>query len=183
MFNWLKTFFAGNDKQQFYNENDSDSLSKAIDQLSEKLKELKQPLPESVQLKENYLFLRLLYEVAFADLEISEDERKKIKEILSKKTGYGQETLDLFIAEVEREVKKGMGVYKLASEFSALTAEDQRLKLLSSLFEVAASDSTISNFEEKTIKQIIEIMRLNRQHFYQLKIEFRDKIPYLNCLK
>ncbi len=138
---------------------------------------------DSNSLMLDFLLSRLLMDVAFADMDISEAERNYILSFLYKR-GYGEKDAAVIVETAEEDAKKGMGVFKTAEKYSRLTDIREREAALRTLFETAASgDDTVCGLEEDVIAKISDILKIPRSVFIDIKLEFKDKLPYLKKIE
>ena len=101
-------------------------------------------------------FAYILGRVAHADLHISEQETRKMEEIVH---GLGhlpedQSVLVVQIAKSQNRLFGGTENFLVTREFMEISTPEQRQELLDCLFAVSASDESISGVEEAQIRQI-----------------------------
>jgi len=78
------------------------------------------------------------------------------------------------VAEVSvSETAKGLDLYRLGRLFFEDTTEDERLRFMDVLLEVAAGDGKVSYEETEDIRLIAKILKLTHKQFIDSKL----KIP------
>ena len=112
-------------------------------------------------------FAYILGRVAHADLEISDDETRKMEEIVH---GLGhlpaaQSVLVVQIAKSQNRLFGGTENFLVTREFMEISTAEQRQELLDCLFAVSAADESISGVEEAQIRQIASELGFSHRDF------------------
>jgi uncharacterized tellurite resistance protein B-like protein len=122
-------------------------------------------------------FAYLLGRVAFADREVSADERVVMETRLASEA-------EVSAAQAEQLVRLAVAAtgshgaaedYQVAREFEALATREEKLALLRALFTVSAEQG-ITTVEDTEISRIASVLRLDRADVTALRHEFRDAI-------
>ncbi len=122
-------------------------------------------------------FAFVLGRVAYADQEISQDETD-VMEILVEDYGGLSETqavLAVEIAKQQAELFGGTENFVVTREFNKLSTPEQREQMLHSLFAVAAADDSISNIEDRAIRQIASELGFSHREFIDVRTGYSDK--------
>ena len=122
----------------------------------------------------NYLtlFAGLLALVAYADGDISLNEKKKIKHRLKQLAEFGAEELELIITVIEDQALKGLDRFRLTSEFFKVSNSDQRQQLLDCMFALAAAgDGQLLNREIEEIRSIAYALSFTHKDFISAKLK------------
>jgi uncharacterized tellurite resistance protein B-like protein len=101
-------------------------------------------------------FAYILGRVAHADLDISEDETRKMEQIVHD-LGHlpeGQAILVVQIAKSQNKLFGGTENFLVTREFRQIATAEQREELLECMFAVSAADDSISVTEEEEIRRI-----------------------------
>lgn len=127
------------------------------------------------------LYALILNRVAYADQDVSEEESKKIEEILTQwgKLSEEQAVVVSSIAKNQNIIFGGVDNFIATKEFSELSSREQKIELLNSLFAVAASDNSISNDESNTIRVISKELGLSHPEYIEARKKFSDKLEAL----
>lgn len=151
--------------------------TETISQITKKLESL-----EPYVAKYHALFACILSRVAHADLDISEVETNKMKEILEKSGHLTPEMAALVveIAKVQNILLGGVENYILTREFAQTADRVHKEYLLESLFAVAAADESVSTQESNEISKIATEMGLEHKDYIAARSKFRE---YLAVLK
>ena len=127
-------------------------------------------------------FSFLLSRVAHADLEISDEERRRMQTILIDAGGlsYDEAKLVTEIACSRTISQAGTADHRIALGFKELSDKAQRLSLLHCLFAISAADKDISVAEDNEIRRISMELDLEHGDFIKARAPFRE---YLAVLK
>jgi uncharacterized tellurite resistance protein B-like protein len=122
-------------------------------------------------------FAYLLGRVAFADHEVSADERAVMEARLATEADVNEEQAQhlVHLAVAATGSHGAAEDYQVAREFEALATREEKLQLLRALFTVSAQQG-ITTVEDTEISRIASVLRLDRADVTALRHEFRDVI-------
>ena len=122
-------------------------------------------------------FAYLLGRVAFADHDVSADERATMESRLATEAEVSAEQAQHLVQlAVAATGSHGAAEdYQVAREFELLATRDEKLQLLRALFTVSAQHG-ITTVEDTEISRIASALRLDRADVTILRHEFRDAI-------
>jgi len=122
-------------------------------------------------------FAYLLGRVAFADHEVSADERAVMEARLAAETDVSPEQAEhlVHLAVTATGSHGAAEDYQVAREFEAMATREEKLQLLRALFTVSAQQG-ITTVEDTEISRIAGVLRLDRADVTALRHEFRDAI-------
>ncbi len=122
-------------------------------------------------------FTYLLGRVAFADHDVSDDERQVMEARLAVEADVSaQQARHLVQLAVKATGSHGAAEdYQVAREFELLATHDEKLQLLRALFTVSAQHG-ITTVEDNEISRIASVLRLDRHEVMALRHEFRDSL-------
>lgn len=126
----------------------------------------------------NYLTLfgGLLARVAYADGNISLQEKKQIKLRLNGLARFRPEDLELIVTVIEDQALKGLDRFRLTSEFFKISTREQKIELLDCLFMLAATnDPQLLNHEVEEIRSIAYALSLSHKDFIDAKLKCLHK--------
>lgn len=129
-------------------------------------------------------FAYVLARVANADLRITETETEAMERAVAETAGLPPEetALAVEIAKSQARLLGGTENYVVTREFRQLSQHDERLRLLQSLYAVAAADGTISAAESSEIDRIGEELGLSRPEVLAVRATWNDKLSALRGL-
>jgi uncharacterized tellurite resistance protein B-like protein len=127
-------------------------------------------------------FAYLLSRVAHADLDIKEEEIRRIEHIVIQVGGLPEEQAVLVatMAKTHTELFGGTENFLVTREFNGIASKEQKLNLIRCLFEVGAADGVISTVEDNEIVQMASELNLDRSDVASIRADFRE---YLGVLK
>jgi len=156
---------------------ESSSVTDTVRSITRKLDQL----PEE-EARFTASFAYILSRVAHADLEISEEETRRMEQILVEqgKLESEQAVIVVQMAKSHNRLFGGTENYLVTREFNKISDRRQKLRLLRCLFAVSAADESVSVVEENEIRQISKELLLEHNDFIQARQTVRE---YLAVLK
>lgn len=126
-------------------------------------------------------FAYVLARVANADLQIDADETREMENRVGELAQLSPEETSLVveIAKSQNRLLGGTENYRVTREFKKVASPEERLKLITCLFAVAAADGNVSATENSEINAIADEVGLSRQDVVAVRSRFRDKIGAL----
>jgi uncharacterized tellurite resistance protein B-like protein len=124
----------------------------------------------------------LLGKVAYADMEITEVEMGKVRDVLAGRLSLSAEVVEL-IVELLGQLRArlyNLEDYVYLRMVNDATDKHGRMELLGALFEVAAADESICAEEDATLWTIAKGLRLSHREFISVRAGFQE---YLDVLK
>ena len=121
-------------------------------------------------------FAYILSRVANADLNISEEETRKMEEILRAQGNIpdDQAILVVQIAKSQNQLFGGTENFLVTREFSKAATPEERDELLDCLFKVSAADDSISAAEDAQLGQIADELGFSRKEFIAARSKYSD---------
>ena len=130
-------------------------------------------------------FAFILARVAHADLEISEEEMRKMERILQDvgKLPEAQAVLAAEIAKRQSELTGGTENFLVTRELKDVATREECRDLLDCLFAVSAADDSISSAEEAQIRQIASELGFSLEEYVEIRSAWNDKRAVLKGLR
>ena len=127
-------------------------------------------------------FSYILGRVAHADLEISQLETATMERIVGERAGMPAEQAVLVVqmAKTHNQLFGGTENFLVTREFDRIATVEQKKRLLECLYEVSASDESISAEEDGEIRKIASELRLSHRDFVAARSRYER---YLDVLK
>ncbi|MET3601234.1 TerB family tellurite resistance protein [Martelella mangrovi] len=100
----------------------------------------------------------LCYQVMEADGVISESEQKRLRELMENQYGLRGSGLDDLIAAGEEAGSEAVDFYRFTSDVKRHLDEDQRIKLIGLLWDIAYADGSRSEMEDNVVWRIAELI-------------------------
>jgi len=127
-------------------------------------------------------FAFVLARVANSDAGISEDESRRMEEVVCEVGGLteAQAVLAVQIAKSQQLLKGGTENYLVTREFNKIASREQKENLLHCLFEVSAADDSISLAEEDEVATIALEFKIEHKDFSAIRSRYNEKRSILN---
>ena len=124
-------------------------------------------------------FAYLLGRVAHADQGVSPEETSAMEALVREhgQLPHDQAMLVVQLAKTSNLLFGGTANFLVAREFSALATYDQKLALMRCLFDVSATDASISTAEEGEIHRIANELRIDHPDLLALRVANRRHLP------
>jgi len=122
-------------------------------------------------------FAYVLSRVAGADLHYSEEEMRRIAQIVQD-VGHVPEEQAVLIAEIAKSQNRlfgGTENFLVTREFNQIATDEQRADLLQCLFAIAAADHAVTGDEEQQIRQIASELGLTHEDYIRARMAHSDK--------
>ena len=100
----------------------------------------------------------LCYQVMEADGVISESEQKRLRELMEGQYGLKGPSLEELISEGEEAGSEAVDFYRFTSDVKRHLDEDQRIKLIGLLWDIAYADGSRSEMEDNVVWRIAELI-------------------------
>lgn len=123
----------------------------------------------------------LLANLAFADLNFEPEEFDKMETILNRDDNFKADEVKV-IAKLAKEHAKefsGLENHLLTRPLTELLTQKERFGFLKSLFQVAASDGSVSSLESEEVRNISHSLKLSKQHFLAARGEVAEFLAAL----
>ena len=118
----------------------------------------------------------LLVEMMRADSEIKDDERKAVTKKLQSSFGLSEEEINAIIKFAEEEVRKATGYYEFTSLINKGLSQEQKVRIIEHLWEIAFSDSSVDKHEEHMVRKIASLIHVSHKDFIDAKLRVRKRI-------
>jgi uncharacterized tellurite resistance protein B-like protein len=112
--------------------------------------------------------LRLMFEIAISDGTLDESELKLIKKranLISKE----DEKISSIVKKIFDETKDSVSLYPAIKKINDSYTFEEKVELLTILWELVAADSVIDPYEENLYFKIAELIKIKRSKANQIK--------------
>ncbi|MHC4733297.1 MAG: tellurite resistance TerB family protein [Planctomycetota bacterium] len=141
-------------------------------------KGIKFDLP-SEQVKKLCLAAGLLARISAVDSDISEDEIRIIKEVLSTQWGLSEQQAQIVTQICCDKTLQGLDYFRLSRGFFDCTTLDERRNFVKCLFRIANASEKTSYDETEEIRKISNSLKLTHKDFIEAKLTIPDE----DCLQ
>jgi uncharacterized tellurite resistance protein B-like protein len=127
-------------------------------------------------------FSGLLGKVAYADMEISEDEVAKMQSVLSSTLLLKDAQVGSIIEMLQKHSVQLCSIedYRYVRMINEVCDNEQKMELIEAMFAVAAADETVSSEEDSAIYVVSKGIGLSHKDFVTVRARFKN---YLEVLK
>jgi uncharacterized tellurite resistance protein B-like protein len=122
-------------------------------------------------------FAFVLARAAEADLEVSEEETRRMEQILVE-LGHlpaDQARLAVSLAKAQHHMAGGTESFLVTRELKEIASREQCRELIDCLFAVSAADDSISGVEEGQIRQIASELGFSQSELAEIRAAWADK--------
>jgi len=122
-------------------------------------------------------FAFILARVANADRTISQEESRRMEEIVAEFAGVGEEQAVLVVelAKSQERLFGGTEGFLVTRQFNQLATRAEKEQLLHCLFAVSAADDTITLDEENEIRRIATLLGFSHAEFSRVRSTYNEK--------
>jgi uncharacterized tellurite resistance protein B-like protein len=122
-------------------------------------------------------FAFVLARIANSDLEISDDETRRMEEVVRDvgELTEAQAVLVVQIAKAQQLLKGGTENYLVTREFNKISSREQKERLIHCLFEIAGADGSISLVEESEVRRVAGELRFDHREFSAIRSHYNEK--------
>ncbi len=117
----------------------------------------------------------LLLEAATADHNFSEEEQKKVLDILKARYNMTDEAVEELIEKSEREREHSTDLWYFTNQINENMDNEEKYKLMELVWEVIYSDGTLDKFENYVAHKLLTMLNLDHSTFIELKMKVKNE--------
>jgi len=156
-----------------------DYLKRILSQEEEKEISDAPPVPSESENLENKLQVAtaaLYVEIAAADGDFSEEERKKIVNAMKENFNLTNQCVEDLISLSEEAVKNSISVYEFTSILNDHLNRGEKLKLMTNLWKLIYTDGRLEKHEDRLIKIIGSTLNLDHKDVINAKLLVKQEL-------
>ena len=111
----------------------------------------------------------LLIEVMTIDGDMDKNEIASVKNNLSEILDISDSEIQELIELSQEEVEEATSLYQFTKEINSHFDLDQKLELMTALWQVALADDYLDKYEESIIRKISDLIHLRHSEYIQCK--------------
>ena len=111
----------------------------------------------------------LLYEVVWADHEVTQEERRQMHDALSRTLHLSADEAETVARDAEARQAEHVGVFEYTRLVNEHTNAEEKFELVTNLWRIAYADGKASAIEEHIIRRISELLYLPQTEFIRAK--------------
>ena len=112
----------------------------------------------------------LMFEVAWADHEVGEQEIERMAALLKDLFGLQDVQVEKLLDETRGLHDDSVGVYPFTRAINEELDQEQKFDIVHALWQIALADDTLDRFEEHTIRRIAELLYVPHDRFIEAKL-------------
>ncbi len=124
---------------------------------------------EVSQEEKNVLIISLLIECAKGDYDFSDDEVKKIKNLIKKKLKIDENKVELLFNKAIEMTQSNVEIYSLTRDIRENFEKEKILEIFSYMWEVVLADGKIDDFELALMTKLTGLFHLTGKEAAQAK--------------
>ncbi len=105
----------------------------------------------------------LMFHVIAADGVVQQQEKLKLRSILSTNYDVDPEDIDQLIEKAGKADREAVDLYAFTSVLKRHLSEDERLALVEDLWEMVFADGEIHEFEDNIVWRVAELIAVSQQ--------------------
>jgi uncharacterized tellurite resistance protein B-like protein len=117
----------------------------------------------------------LLIEMAKADNEFSNDERKKIISLIQKTFNLDKEYVDELIELSEKKIRESISIYEFTTIINENFSKEEKFELLKNLWRLIYVDDTLDMHEDHLIKRIGNTLNMEHRDVIAAKLLVKEE--------
>ena len=122
----------------------------------------------------------LLVHCTAIDGNVSDMERSKMRDLLSRTFGLGDEDMSLLLSDAAAADREAVDLYRFTSVLKRHMTEEQRVTVVENLWEIVFADGTAHEFEENLVWRVAELLGVSRQDRIARKLAVAHNAPSEN---
>jgi len=126
--------------------------------------------PQQAENKRQMACAVLLIEIAKADEQETQDEIRKVREILQQEFSLSNEQLEKLVSVSETEGDKLTSVYPFTALINEHYEYADKVNLIKLMWRVAYADGDLSKYEDHLIRKVADLIYLSHRDFIQTKL-------------
>ena len=118
----------------------------------------------------------LLIEIAKADGDFSEDERKRIIDLMKNDFELNDQCVSELLELSEKKVKDSVSIYEFSSVINESFTQREKIELIKNLWRIIYEDGKLDSHEDRLIKIIGSTMNIEHKDVIGAKLFVKQKL-------
>ena len=111
----------------------------------------------------------LMYHVIAVDGVITEDEKKRMGESISKQFGLDETATESLMADAKTADQDAIGLYSFTSVLKRTLNENERVAIVENLWEMVFADGVVHELEDNVVWRTAELLAVDSRSRMNLK--------------
>ena len=130
----------------------------------------------NVQKKLQIASCALFLEIANADNKFTEDERRKIIEIMKRLFDINTEYVNELIELAEKKIRESVSIYEFTDLINHNFSKEEKFKIMINLWRIIYIDKTLDQYEDHMIKIIGNNLKFEHREIIEAKLIAKEEI-------
>ena len=117
----------------------------------------------------------ILLEAATADETFSDEERKKIVDVLKERFSMTDSEAEELIASSVAERKDATDLWHFTNILNQSLGNDEKYEIMELVWEVIYSDGTLDRFENYVARKLLNMLNIDHSKFIELKLKAKSR--------
>lgn len=117
----------------------------------------------------------LLIELSQSDSEVDERETERLMAILESRFNLEKAELDQLLELAREEARDATSLYQFTRLFNEAYEYDEKVTLVTHLWEVAYADGKLDRYEEHLIRRVADLLYVSHSDYIRSKLLVRDQ--------
>ncbi|WCE28321.1 tellurite resistance TerB family protein [Vibrio sp. SCSIO 43137] len=130
-------------------------------------------LAKSSEVSVDLAIAALLCQVALADQQVDEDEKKAKVQLLTHLLDIDTDKAKSLLDKAEQTAEQAISLYEFTTQLRELDHE-KRYELVQAMWQVANADGVIDPLEDAVIRQVAELLYVDHSEFIRAKLSVID---------
>jgi len=113
----------------------------------------------------------LMFEVVWADHEISQSELVTAKTLLKQMFSVEEDAVMSIVADAEERLRESVGVHGYTSFLNESMSEEEKFSVVTALWQIALAEDGIDVMEEHSIRKASDLLYLSHSRFIEAKLK------------
>ena len=113
----------------------------------------------------------LMFEVVWADHEISQSELVTAKTLLQQMFSVEEDAVMSIVADAEERLRESVGVHGYTSFLNESMSEEEKFSVVTALWQIALAEDGIDVMEEHSIRKASDLLYLSHSRFIEAKLK------------
>ena len=113
----------------------------------------------------------LMFEVIWADHEISQSELATAKVLLKQMFSVEEKTLMSIVTDAEKRLRESVGVHAYTTFLNESMSEEEKFLVVRALWQIALAEDGIDVMEEHSIRKTSDLLYLSHSRFIEAKLK------------
>ena len=138
--------------------------------------EIETSFPKNASKKYQVATAALLIEIAKADGDFSDDEKKRIIELMQNDFELDDECVNELLELSKQKVKDSISVYEFSSVINESFTQQEKIELIKNLWRIIYEDGKLDSHEDRLIKIIGSTLNLEHKNVIDAKLFVKQEL-------